>query len=64
MLLDLTSTSDAGALDIAGWLQRLESQYAMAEQRRDHHEFGGGTSVEVPGDETTFFLRCIWHTLF
>jgi len=42
------------ALDVQPWLARLESQYAMAEQRQDH---GGASSTAQAGDnnETTFF---------
>ncbi len=42
------------AMDLQAWLDRLESQYAMAEQRQDH---SGNSSKKEADDnnETTFF---------
>jgi methyl-accepting chemotaxis protein len=39
--------------DLAGWLARLETQYAMREQHQDHTESGGGAASD--SIETTFF---------
>ena len=47
--------ADTDALDCASWLQRLESQYAMAEQRRDHQAGEGSAAVIAAANETTFF---------
>lgn len=44
------------APDIAQWLARLESLYAMNEQREDHAGTGQGVAADKSGDnETTFF---------
>lgn len=40
---------------LADWLQSLESQYAMAEQRHDHHGQNSAGSPAIDNDETTFF---------
>ena len=40
-------------LELEGWLARLESQYAMAEQRQNHAEKPGGGAGD--NTETTFF---------
>lgn len=51
----------ADVINQANWLERLESQYAMAEQRRDHsatastHPVNGGTSGGSPEGDTDFF---------
>lgn len=45
----------AEPLDLAAWLERLESQYAMAEQRHNHTGAGGGASSPDDNTETTFF---------
>jgi len=37
------------------WLERLESQYAMAEQHAVHSKTGGDGAAPVAGEETTFF---------
>ncbi len=63
MLAVLTNPTQqsADALNQANWLERLESQYAMAEQRRDHsattstHQVNGGTSDGNPEGDTDFF---------
>ena len=47
---------DAAAIPtLAVWLKHLESQYAMAEQRKDHQNNGGGTGDAGDNNETTFF---------
>jgi hypothetical protein len=53
-LLQALTIADQPLPDLAQWLSRLESQYAMAEQRQDHAHATGGA---VAGDskETTFF---------
>jgi methyl-accepting chemotaxis protein len=45
----------APVLDLPNWLARLESHYAMSEQRDNHS--GNGTAQPTAGDsnETTFF---------
>jgi hypothetical protein len=50
--LVVDSGLQAQALDSGAWLERLESQYAMAEQRQDH---SGQTGVAGDDIETTFF---------
>ncbi len=51
----------ADVINQANWLERLESQYAMAEQRRDHsatastHPVNGGASGGSPEGDTDFF---------
>lgn len=37
------------------WLARLESQYAMAEQRHNHADAAGGANGQDDNTETTFF---------
>jgi methyl-accepting chemotaxis protein len=46
--------TEAEALDAQAWLTRLESQYAMEEQRHNHHG-SDGSIPRPPGDEMTFF---------
>jgi hypothetical protein len=47
-------SSSAQPPDLADWLARLESQYAMAEQRQDHHgQDSAGAATD--NNETTFF---------
>ena len=41
--------------DLADWLARLESQYAMAEQRRDHCGQDAAGAAAMDNNETTFF---------
>lgn len=41
--------------DLADWLVRLESQYAMAEQRQDHQVQASGDAPAADSNETTFF---------
>lgn len=45
----------AEPLDLAAWLERLESQYAMAEQRHSHTETKGADRGPDENTETTFF---------
>jgi ABC-type transporter Mla subunit MlaD len=40
---------------LAAWLARLESQYAMAEQRKDHQNTSDSAADADDGNETTFF---------
>ncbi|MDP3702358.1 MAG: hypothetical protein Q8R72_15785 [Hylemonella sp.] len=47
-------TQDASALAVQSWLERLESLYAMAEQRRDHGKAGAGAE-SLHDDGTSFF---------
>jgi hypothetical protein len=53
----LAPVSDAHALAPEAWLARLESQYAMAEQRQGHASTTGSGIDLLPGTdiETTFF---------
>jgi methyl-accepting chemotaxis protein len=44
---------DDSSIDLTDWLARLESQYAMAEQRHNHTGTGG--SGDSSDDEMTFF---------
>lgn len=48
---------DAEALGQDGWLRRLESQYATAEQRQDHVADASSSQAHFPATdiETTFF---------
>ena len=48
---------DESALNKEGWLARLESQYAMAEQRQNHTQAAPDGSPQAAGDdvETVFF---------
>lgn len=55
MLLAMTEQPKGERLGSEAWLQRLESQYAMAEQRRDHQSLDGTEATLPPGEETTFF---------
>jgi hypothetical protein len=45
----------AGVPELAGWLSRLESQYAMNEQRQDHQAPHSGDPADSDNNETTFF---------
>ncbi|MEY2861442.1 MAG: hypothetical protein RL392_1900 [Pseudomonadota bacterium] len=40
---------------LTAWLEHLESQYAMAEQRKDHKNAVDGTTASSESNETTFF---------
>lgn len=51
-LQEAVAGKDAGFPDLETWLARLESQYAMAEQRLDH---SGGVTPAGDNNETTFF---------
>jgi methyl-accepting chemotaxis protein len=51
----LSSNGGAGAPDLADWLSRLESQYAMTEQHRDHHATHSADPTNDGNNETTFF---------
>lgn len=53
-LQEALNTQGAGVTDLGGWLTRLESQYAMAEQRKDHSAESAGQSGG-DNNETTFF---------
>jgi methyl-accepting chemotaxis protein len=48
------ATHGAETPDLAGWLVRLESQYAMTEQRSDHPGVDS-SSADNDSNETTFF---------
>jgi hypothetical protein len=58
---DITRLQDVLAGDMASrpgltaWLEHLESQYAMAEQRKDHQSASDGATSASDGNETTFF---------
>jgi len=45
----------ASSPGLDAWLKRLESQYAMAEQRSDHQEHGGAHKHPGNSQETDFF---------
>jgi len=51
-LQEAFASRGASTPDLAEWVARLESQYAMAEQRDDHQ---GGPVGNAAGEETTFF---------
>lgn len=54
-LQDAVTGKESSIPDLSAWLARLESQYAMAEQRQDHSgdaPAGDGTGAN---NETTFF---------
>jgi ABC-type transporter Mla subunit MlaD len=44
-----------GVPELAGWLSRLESQYAMSEQHKDHHAPHSDDPADNGNNETTFF---------
>ena len=44
-----------GVPDLADWLLRLESQYAMTEQHQDHQSTHAGDPADHGNSETTFF---------
>jgi methyl-accepting chemotaxis protein len=49
-------SGDAAAVpDLAGWLLRLESQYAMSEQHQDHQATHSADTAIAGDNETTFF---------
>lgn len=57
-LLAVMAAADTplASLVSADWLARLESQYAMAEQRQDHQAPGQGTAPpSTPDSQTDFF---------
>jgi methyl-accepting chemotaxis protein len=45
----------APVLDLPAWLTRLESQYAMSEQRDNHSGSGSAQATTGDSNETTFF---------
>ena len=54
--LQQTFTQDAASVPtMAAWLEHLESQYAMAEQRKDHQNADASNSGASDSNETTFF---------
>lgn len=44
-----------GTPDLAAWLERLESLYAMSEQHQSHRGPAGPDSADADNNETTFF---------
>ncbi|MDE2417128.1 MAG: hypothetical protein KGN32_04915 [Burkholderiales bacterium] len=52
-LQDVVGGNKSSVPDVQTWLAHLESQYAMAEQRRDHQ--GGASDGAGNSNETTFF---------
>ena len=52
-LQDAVAGRAADTPELQAWLARLEDQYAMAEQRHNHH--GGADSGADADNETTFF---------
>ena len=54
-LQDTLAEHGATPPQLADWLQSLESQYAMAEQRHDHHGQNSAGSPAIDNNETTFF---------
>jgi len=55
MLQAITELPEGEPLQSDSWLQRLESQYAMGEQRLDHHGQDGNSISPTAHEETTFF---------
>jgi len=47
--------SGADVPDLESWMSRLESQYAMSDQRASHNGDASGSEGGDAGDETTFF---------
>jgi len=54
-LQDAVTGKESSIPDLSTWLARLESQYAMAEQRQDHSGGSDGGSDAGANNETTFF---------
>jgi len=54
-LRDAMDGKDAAPMDLDAWLERLESQYAMSEQRQNHTDSTGTASGQDDDTETTFF---------
>jgi methyl-accepting chemotaxis protein len=54
-LKDALSDGVARAPDLADWLLRLESQYAMTEQHQDHQATDTAAPASNGENETTFF---------
>lgn len=54
-LQEALSGNSADVPDLAGWLVRLESQYAMSEQRQDHQATDSENPANESNNETTFF---------
>jgi ABC-type transporter Mla subunit MlaD len=53
--LQATLGADATPPSLVAWLEHLESQYAMAEQRKVHPNSGDGATGAGDSNETTFF---------
>jgi methyl-accepting chemotaxis protein len=54
-LQDAVTGKDSCIPDLEAWLARLESQYAMAEQRQDHNGSVAPAGGAGDNNETTFF---------
>lgn len=56
-LLDAVNAADSDPVDLdpTAWLARLESAYAMAEQRKDHGKSSPDGSSAGPDSEVSFF---------
>lgn len=54
-LQEALNSPGASSPDVDAWLKRLESQYAMAEQRSDHQQKGGTNKPAGNSQETEFF---------
>ena len=54
-LYEAFATGGVGAPALSDWLVRLESQYAMTEQHRDHQAKDSGDPGNDSNNETTFF---------
>jgi hypothetical protein len=52
-LQDVVDGRTTDTPDVQGWLTRLETQYAMADQRHSHA--GASEGGAAAGEETTFF---------
>jgi len=54
-LQDAVTGKESSIPDLTAWLARLESQYAMAEQRQDHNGAAPAGDGAGADNETTFF---------
>jgi len=54
-LQDAVAGRESSIPGLSDWLARLESQYAMAEQRQDHSGDSSGGLADGANNETTFF---------
>lgn len=54
-LQDALSADATSVPTLATWLEQLESQYAMAEQRKDHQNGNADAGGASDSNETTFF---------